>query len=186
MDVGIFMASGGRLRAWLIIPPLLIVSVGLGSHAWQQRAEWRLQETQALSEVLPPFIAARKDAVELIEGFKTAAGGELGSEDQLISFLQDMAQKNDFIVGAVNVVDRKRQQQKAVPVLNAVVSGQGNFTAIHLYINEVKTEQHLLSVSSLKIKQPTELTEGDGLYDVEIVFELLLLDEMKAFSGGVQ
>lgn len=179
------MASGGRLRAWLIIPPLLIVSVGLGSHAWQQRAGWRLQETQALSEVLPPFITARKAAIGLIKGFRTATGGELGSEDQLISFLQDMAQKTDFIVDTVNVVDWKNQQQKAVPVLNAAVSGQGNFTAIQLYINQVKTEQQLLSVSSIVVKQPTENSEG-GLYDVKIVFELLLLNEMKAFRGGVQ
>ncbi len=187
MDVGIFMASGGRLRAWLIIPPLLIVSVGLGSHAWQQRAEWRLQETQALSEVLPPFIAARKEAVELIEGFKTAAGGELASEDQLGSFLQEMAEQNNFSTGTtVSMVNQKKQKQTAVPVLHAVVNGAASFTDIQLFINAVKTEQRLLSVSSLKITQPTELTEGDGLYDVEIVFELLLLDEMKAFNGGIQ
>ena len=185
MDVGIFMVSGGRLRMWLIIPPLLMVSVGLGSHAWQQRAQWRLQETKALSDVLPPFVAARRDAVELIEGFKTSSGEELGSENQLISFLQDMAQKNNFMVGTVNVVVREKRQQKDVPVLNAVVRGQGDFTAIQLYINEVKTEQRLLSVSSIKIVQPTERSIGDG-YDVEIIFELLLLNEMKAFNGGVQ
>lgn len=182
MDVGIFMASGRRLKAWLIIPPLLMVSAGLGSHAWQQRAEWRLQETKALSEVLPPFIAARKAATDLFEDFKTSDGGELGSEDQLISFLQDMAQKNDFMVGTVNVVAQNKQQQ-AVPVLNAVVRGEGDFSAIQLYINEVKSEQRLLSVSSIKIVQPTDRSTGD-MYDVEIIFELLLLDEMKIFNGG--
>jgi len=185
MDVGIFMASGRRLRAWLIIPPLLIVSVGLGSHAWQQRAQWQLQETKALSEILPPFITARKTAVDLFEGFKTAEGGELGSEDQLISFLQEMAQQNNFLVDTVSVVSQKQQQQKDVPVLNAVVRGQGDFTAIQLYINEVKTKQRLLSADSIKIVQPTEASGGE-LYDVEIVFELLLLDGMKTFNGGIR
>ena len=80
MDVGKFKVSGIRLKTWLIIPPLLMASVGLGSRAWQRRAQWRLQETKALSEVLPPFITARKNTIDLFEGFKTATGGELGSE----------------------------------------------------------------------------------------------------------
>ncbi len=185
MDIAIFMASGTRLKAWLIIPPLLMVSVGMGSYAWQQQAQWQLQETQALSEVLPPFITARKDAITLFENFKTSAGGELGSEDQLISFLQDMAQKNDFVVDTIHVVDQKKQMQQAVPVLNAVVQGSGNFTAIQLYINEVKTEQRLLSVGTIHIGQSGALFD-EGIYDVEIVFELLLLSEMKAFNGGIQ
>ena len=184
MDVGIFMVSAGRLKTWLIIPPLLMVSVGLGSHAWRQRAQWQLQETKALSELLPPFIEARRDTLALFEGFKTSSGGELGSEDQLISFLQDMAQQNDFMVNTVNVVDQQKQQQ-VVPVLNAVVRGQGNFTAVQLYINEAKSRQRLLSVESIKVAKPTERS-GGGTFDVEIVFELLLLDGMKAFDGGVR
>jgi len=186
MDVGIFMVSGWRLRAWLIIPPLIMVSVGMGSHAWQQKAEWQLQETTALSEVLPSFITARKEAIDLVEGFKSERSGELASKDQLGSFLQDMAEQNNFSMGtAVSMPDQKNKQQKAVPVQNFVVVGAASFTDIQLFINEVKTEQKLLSVNSIQIKQPTELSE-DGLYDVEIVFELLLLDEMKAFNGGVQ
>lgn len=185
MDVGIFIASGRRLRAWLIIPPLLIVSTGLGSYAWQQRAEWKLEKTNALSEVLPSFILAQKAAVTLFKGFETSVGEELGSEDQLISFLQDMAQQNDFIVDSINVVDRKSQQQKAIPVLNAVVRGAGDFTAIQLYINEVKAGQRLLSVGSIKIAPPDNLSGGE-LYDVELIFELLLLDDMMAFNGGLQ
>ena len=179
------MASGRQLRVWLIVPPLLMASVGLGSYAWQQRALWHLQEVQALSDVLPSFIGARKEIVALVEGFKTSTGGDIGSEDQLISFLQDMAQKNNFVVDTVNVIARKnKQQNKAIPVLNAVVHGVGDFTAIQLYINEVKTEQRLLSVSSVKVSQPSE--SSAGRYNVEVVFELLVLDEMKALNGDFQ
>ena len=185
MDIGIFKASGRQLKAWLIIPPLFIVSVGLGSHAWQQRAQWQLQKTKALSEVLPSFITARKNVIALIDGFQTSTGEGLGSEDQLISFLQDMAQKNNFMVDTVNVVSRKEMQRQTVPLLNAVVRGEGDFAAIQLYINEVKTEQRLLSVSSIKLLQPTEVSVGN-MYEVEIIFDLLLLDELKAFSGGAR
>lgn len=185
MDVGIFRASGGRLRAWLIIPPLLMVCVGMGSHAWQQRAQWQLEKTKALSKVLPPFITARKDVIALFDGLKTSVGEELGSEDRLISFLQDMAEKNDFIVDRVNVVNRKNVQKKSVPVLNAVVQGAGDLMAIELYINAVKTGQRLLSVDSIKLAQPDK-SSGGNLYDVEIVFELLLLGDMKTLNGGVQ
>lgn len=182
MDVGIFIVSGWRLKTWLIIPPLLMVSVGLGSYAWQQRAQWQLQEAQALSDVLPPFIAARRAASDLFGDLKTATGGEVGSEDQLISFLQDIAQQADFMVSGVNVVDQK--QQKA-SVLHVAVRGEGDFTAVQLYINEAKSKQRLLSVDSIKVMSPTEQSEG-GLYNVEIVFELFLMDEMKALGGGGQ
>lgn len=182
MDIGFFKVSCVRLQAWLIIPPLLMVTVGLGSYAWQQRAQWQLQETQALSDVLPPFIAARKAASDLFEGLKTDSGGELGSEDQLISFLQDIAQQYEFTVEAVNVVDQKQQSSS---VLNVAVRGEGNFTAVQLYINEAKSKQRLLSVDSIRIMQPSEQSEG-GSYDVEIVFDLLLMDEIKALGGGGQ
>ena len=185
MDVGIFMASGRRLMAWVTIPPLLMVSVGMGSHVWNQRAQWQLEETKTLSEVLPSFIVAKESVTELFEGFGSVDVGGLGSEDQLISFLQDMAQQNDFMVDSVSVIKSKSQQKKAVPTLNAVVLGKGDGTAIPLYMNRVKTEQRLLSVSSIKISQPLEGFLG-GLYEVELVFELLQLDGMKAFNGGIQ
>ena len=180
------MASGRRLKAWLIIPPLLIVGIGLSSNAWRQRSHWQLQKTRALSEVLPSFITARKDVGNLIDGFKQSSAGEIGSEDQLISFLQDMAQQNDFLVDTVNVVNQKNQrqpqQQKAIPVINAVVKGSGDLAAIQLYINQVKTAQRLLSVSSLRMSPPKDSSVKS--YNAEIVFELILLDELQTAKGG--
>lgn len=184
MDVGIFITSSRRLTMWIIIPPLLMVGIGMGSFAWKQKAQWQLQEAQALSELLPPFITARNNAAELFKGFETDAGGELGSEDQLISFLQDMAQQNSFMVETVNIVARKNPQQ-TVPALNAVVKGEGDFTAVQLYINEAKSKQRLLSVDSIKVMEPNTRSET-GLYSVEIIFELLLIDEIKALGGGSQ
>jgi hypothetical protein len=182
MDVGIFLASRKRLMVWLIVPPLFIAGIGLSSYAWQQRAHWQLQETKALAEVLPPIITARKEVLELIKGFNSSAGGELGSENQVILFLQDMDQLNDFVVESVDVVELKGAKKKAVPVLNAVVNGSGDFRSIEQYINKVKTEQRLLSVNSIRVSQPKEPTAG--AYEVAIIFELLLLDDMKAFNGG--
>ena len=183
MDVGIFKTSGTRLQLWLILPPLIMVSVGLGSHAWQERAQWKLEETQALSEILPPLIAARRDVMNLFKDFVSASGSELGSEDQLISFLQDMAQQNEFMLDTVNRVNLKKKNL-AVPAMHAVVRGRGDFTAVQLYINEAKSAQQLLSVDAVKIQKPSEEV-GEGIYDVEIVFELLLLDELKSITGGM-
>ena len=186
MDVGIFKTSGLRLKLWIIIPPLLMVSVGLGSHAWRQRAVWKLQETQALSEFLPPLITARKDVAALFDSFKGSTGSEMGSGDQLISFLQDMAQLNDFMLDTIDIVDRRNsspESSQALPVLNAVVRGRGDFTSVQMYINEAKSRQQLLSVDSLRVNKPSD-GAGAGIYDVEIVFELMQLNEMKTVSGG--
>jgi hypothetical protein len=183
MDVGIFKTSSARLTLWLLLPPLLMVSIGLGSNAWRVRAQWQLEETEALSEILPPLIAARRDVKGLFKGFGAASGNELGSEDQLISFLQDMAQQNEFMLDTVNRVDRTRKTE-VLPIMNAVVRGRGDFTAVQMYINEAKSTQQLLSVDAIKVQKPSE-EAAEGMYDVEIVFELLLLDEMKSVAGGV-
>jgi hypothetical protein len=68
--------------------------------------------------------------------------------------------------------------------MNAVVRGRGDFTAVQMYINEAKSTQQLLSVDAIKVQKPSE-EAAEGMYDVEIVFELLLLDEMKSVAGGV-
>lgn len=185
MDVGIFMASGTRLRIWLILPPVLIVSIGLGSHAWQQRAVWKLEETKAISNVLPSFITARGEVLDLVESFKTDGGKDLVSQAQMGSFLQEMAEQNNFTGTSVSTPDQKNQPQKAVPVQNYMVKGSARFMDIQLFINKAKSEQRLISVSSIKIAQPSEGSAGEQ-FEVEILFELLLLDGMKAFDGGTQ
>ena len=78
------------------------------------------------------------------------------SMSRLDSFLQDMAVKNEFMVDSVNVIDRNSQRQAdkhPIPVLSAVVRGTGNLAAIQLYINQVKTEQRLLSVNRLSLQE---------------------------------
>ena len=76
MDVGIFKTSGIRLKIWLIVPPLLIVILGLGSHAWRQRAEWQLQETEAYSEILPQLMSARRNTALLLNSFRGSSGDD--------------------------------------------------------------------------------------------------------------
>jgi hypothetical protein len=187
MDVGIFMANGRRLKAWLIVPPLLIVGVGLSSNAWRQRAHWQLQEARALSGVLPSFIETRKQVAEMIGGLQASSSGELGSEDRLISFLQDMAIKNDFMVESVSIAEQKNKrdnEKHPIPVLSAVVRGSGSLSAIQLYINQVKTEQRLLSVNAIRLESPSD--SANGSYEAEITFDLILLGELETAKGGAR
>jgi hypothetical protein len=185
MDVGKFKASGGRLMAWIVIPPLLIVGFGLGAYAWQQRAEWRLRQTKSLSDVLPVFIKAQRDANVLIADLGINEQDKIGSEDQLISFLQEAALRRGFTVDAVQVVRREQIRGKNIPVLSASVKGSGKFTAIQLYINEIKSAQQLLSVSSIELTQSSDL-QATELFDAKVVFDLLLIEEVLETVGGSQ
>jgi hypothetical protein len=184
MDVGKFKASGGRLMAWIVIPPLLIVGAGMSSYAWQQRAEWRLRQNKALSDALPVFIKARQDASELITDLGVNERDKIGSEDQLISYLQEAAVRRAFTVDAVQVVQEELVRGKKIPVLRASVEGSGEFTAIQLYINEIKSAQQLLSISSMELTQPTDRREEDNIFEVRVVFDLLLIDEVLKTTGG--
>ena len=183
MDVGKFKASRGRLMAWIGIPPLLIVSVGLSAYAWAQRADTRLIQNQALSDVLPVFIKAQKDAAELIADLGINEEDKIGSEDQLISFLQEAALRRGFTVDAIQVVRQEKIQGKNVPVLSASVKGSGELTAIQLYINEIKSAQQLLSVSSIQLTQPKKMNT-ENTFDAKVVFDLLLLEEVLKTAGG--
>ncbi|MEE9369731.1 MAG: hypothetical protein V3V05_12855 [Pontiella sp.] len=184
MDVGKFKASRGRLMAWIGIPPLLIVSVGLSAYAWAQKADTRLIQNQALSDVLPVFIKAQKDAAELIADLGINEEDKIGSEDQLISFLQEAALRRGFTVDAIQVVRHEKVRGKNVPVLSASVDGSGELAAIQLYINEIKSAQQLLSVSSIQLTQPKKMNVENKTFDAKVVFDLLLLEEVLKTAGG--
>ena len=186
MDVGKFKASKARLMAWIVVPPLLIVGIGLSAHAWKQRAEWRLQQNQTLSDVLPSFIKAQKNASELIESLGINEQDKMiGSEDQLISFLQEAAVRRRFTVDAVKVVRHEQLKGKNIPVLRATVQGFGELTAIQLYINEIKSAQQLLSVNSIELSQDKDHRSAD-VFATKVVFDLLLIDEVLQTVGGAK
>ena len=163
--------------AWIVVPPLLIVVVGLGSSAWLKRSEWRLRQTESLSDILPAFIEAQREARELIDGLVLDKEDQIGSEDRLISFLQEVAFRRGFTIDAVQVARREQAQDKEIPVLNAMVEGSGEFTDIQCYINEIKLSQQLLSVNSINLTQP-RMQDQKGLFKARIVFDLLMVDEV--------
>jgi hypothetical protein len=184
MDIGKFKASSGRLMAWIVIPPVLIVGVGMSAYAWQQRAEWQLRQNESLSEVMPVFIKAQTAAGKLISDLGVNEKDAIASEDQLISFLQEAAVRRAFTIDAVQVVRHEKVTGQAVPVLSASVEGFGEFSAIQLYINEIKSAQQLLSVRSMDLTQPKKRKADDEIFDARIVFDLLLFDEVLKTTGG--
>lgn len=183
MDVGIFKASRARLMAWIIIPPMLIVGVGLSSYAWCQRTIWKLQQTQSLSDVLPLVIESKRAAAKLIGDLGMDDKSSIASKEQLISFLQEIAVKRGVTVESVKVVRREPARGENLPVLSASVAGAGTFTALQLYVNEVKSAQSLLYVNSLKLSQPRERILDD-MFEASIVFDLMLIDEVLKTTGG--
>ena len=171
--------------AWIVIPPILMVSVGMSAYALQQRAEWRLRQNRALADVLPEFIEAQKNASGLIADLGINEQDKIGSENQLISFLQEAALRREFTVDAVQVVQREKNREQNIPVLSAEVDGSGEFSAIQLYINEIKLAQRLLSVRSIELSQPSGF-KTDDVFEAKVVFDLLLMDEVLKTSGRAQ
>lgn len=183
MDVGIFKASQARLMAWIVIPPMLIVGVGLSSYAWSQRTEWKLQQAQSLSDVLPLVIESKREAAKLIGDLGLNEKSAIASEDQLISFLQEVALKHGVTVESVKVVRRELARGENIPILSASLEGAGTFAALQLYVNEIKSAQSLLSVNSLRLSQPRKRISED-LFEASIVFDLMLIDEVLKTTGG--
>jgi len=185
MDVGIFKASRARLITWIVVPPLLIVGMGLGTHALQRESEWELSRTEELVDILPKLVRTQRQAGDFLAEFNKGFGGEaIESEDQLISFLQETAQRAGFTVDSVKVERRVSKINPSMPVLSATVKGTGSFDAIELYLGDVTTAHHLLSESKINLSQVEGYTSD--FYRAELAFELMLFPGPQSAGGGAE
>lgn len=185
MDIGVFRASRVRLMVWIVVPPLLIVSLGLGTEALKRRSEWELNRTKEMTKILPKLIQMRERASDVLIEFKKGSEEQvIESEDQLISFLQEEAQQVGFTVDSIKVERRSSEVNPSISVLVASVKGTGSFDAIELYLGDVTTAHCLLCESAIKLSQVQEYNAG--FYRAELAFELTLLHGSKGASGGVK
>jgi hypothetical protein len=175
MEVGKFKASRGRLVAWILVPPLLIVGIGLSSFAMKLQSEADLNRTRRLAEVLPNVVMARQEAEALLDGFYNSEAGSVQSEDELISFLQGYAAKVDFRVDSLKV---DRRAKGPTPVLVATVKGNGSFSEVQQFLGDVTASQQLLSESTLQI---TQIIDDYGVAScrMDVTFELVLSNSQK-------
>jgi Tfp pilus assembly protein PilO len=183
MDIGIFKASRGRLILWMVIPPVVAIGMGLSSYTLQLRSQWKLNRAQKLSSVLPRLASVQQEAHDLLSNFQASSTQHIKSEDEMISFLQDVAQQAGFVVDSLKV-ERRRSVQN-IPMLKANVMGAGSYEAIELFLGDVGSSQNLLSESSLKLSQSvTDRTSGN--FQAEIEFELMLFNSVAATGGSAQ
>lgn len=183
MDIGKFKASRGRLIAWVLIPPALIVGIGLSSFALKLQSEWQLERTRVLSELLPQVKQAELEVQSLLTLFNESAAGSIKSEDELISFLQNTARDADFTVDSLQVERRSSASDKKTSVLTAKVRGSGTFVAVQSFMGDAASRQHLLSESSLQISQGGE-RENRETCRADITFELILFNAGKLGGGA--
>ncbi len=178
MDVGKFKASRSRLIAWTLIPPVLIVGVGLSAYALQLQSKWQLERTKGLATVLPKLILTQNEAKELLREF--GESGIIESEDQLISFLQGVAQKTGFSIDSLKVDRSSKDSSQAV--LIARVKGTGTFLAIESFVGDVNATQPLLSETAMQVSRIIKSYQKDQ-FNAEITFELVMFKAAKAVGG---
>ena len=182
MDVGKFKASRKRLSAWIVLAPIIALSIGLSTYGWQQRMQLSLEETQALSDVLPDIIETRRDANLLFESLGASGKGSGNSEDRLLSLLQDVSIKQEFIIESTQLKRMEKKTGSGFPTLRVIVEGSGDFQAVQLFINDIKLSQKLLSVETIDLSLPRQ-ADDDENFQTTIIFHLLLIDEVLQ-SGG--
>ncbi|MBN2161377.1 MAG: hypothetical protein JXR25_00320 [Pontiellaceae bacterium] len=179
MDVGTFKASGARLTAWLVIPPVLIVVCGVGGALLERRAHWETARIEALSEALPQLVDARMNAQLLLEHFKET-GGSIQSEEQLIAFLRETAVHAGFSVDTLKVDREVAGKGRNTDTLAASVKGTGTLAVIQQFMRDVGASQDLLSDDAIKLTQAH--VDESGEYRAELSFELLLFNA----AGGAK
>ncbi len=183
MDIGIFKASRVRLMLWLVIPPVVAIGMGLSSYTLQLRSQWKLNRTKKLSAVLPRLVNAQQEAGALLTDFRSSSSRNIKSEDEMISFLQDVAQRAGFVVDSLKV-ERRRSAQN-MPVLKADVAGLGSYSSIEQFLHDVGSAQNLLSESSLKLSQSFSDRDAES-FRAEIQFELIVFNSVVAADGRAQ
>ena len=182
MDVGIFKASKIRLIGWIVVPPILIVTVGLSSYALRQRAEWRLKETRALSDVLPDVVHARRDIKELYDHLGLSKDKRITSGDQLINILEETARERDIELKRTQIVDREATRGSRIPTTSVIMEAAGGFDDFQLFLNDVKTAYPLVSARSIFLSEDEDNPDNTR-FELKVVFDLLLVADVLKASG---
>lgn len=172
MDIAVFKASKKRLRGWILIPPMIIITLGLGTHALSRKAHWHLQSTQVLNDKLPAFIQSNKGISTVLDEFRDIAEGQ-SQEGQVIAVLQDEAVRSGFEVTSVQVDRLPVDLQTDKLILNAAVSGYGTLESIQKYLKNVNTARNMLAEDVIKISEADE-DLGGGIYEAKIIFKEVL------------
>jgi len=183
MDIGIFKASKARLAMWIVIPPMLIVTVGMSSFAWQQRATWRLEETRALSDVLPDVINAKRDVQQLYDDLGLSEEKRITTGDELISILEEEARNRSIVIQRTQIIDRDAPKESRIPVISVIVDATGEFSDFQKFLNDIKLAHPLVSARSIVMDQGVEGDRNSG-FEMKVVFDLLLVGDVLKASGG--
>lgn len=183
MDIGKFKASRWRLMGWIVVPPVLMAIVGLSSYAWNQRATWRLSQAQSLAEVMPVLAEAQVASDKLIRELGLNAKVSIKSEDQLISFLQDVANRHGFIIDAVKVERLEGSQVSGIPTLSASVSGSAEFSGIQTFLNDIQSTQNMISVEVMQLSLPRGQVLGNA-FQASLTINLMLIEQALSTTGG--
>lgn len=183
MDVGLFKASKTRMVLWIVVPPMLITAVGLSSFALKQRAEWRLKQTRALSNVLPDVIRARKNVQNLVDNLGLSEERRITTGDQLITLLDEKAAHRNIELKRTQIVQREQNRNSSIPVISAVVEASGDFAGFQLFLNDVKSAHPLISARTIELTQGREDALEEG-FQLKVVFDLLLANDVLKATGG--
>ena len=179
MDVGKFKATRARLTAWFVIPPLLMMVCGFGSFLLERKAHWEISRVEALSRILPGMDRTRQDALQMLNQFR-AEGGSIQSEEQLITYLREVAQRTGFPVDTVKVDRETAEKKRKTDSLVASIRGEAPLHVIQQFLHDVGGAQDLLSDRSIKL---TQARVGDAsVYRADFTFELLLFKQ----AGGAK
>ncbi len=165
--------------AWILIPPVLIVGVGLSAHALQLQSKWKLERTKGFAAVLPKLVLTQNEAQKLLQDFGKVSSIE--SEDQFISFLQGVAQKTNFSIDSLKVERKSKDSSRSVLV--ASVKGTGRFLAIEAFIGDVSASHPLLSETAMQISRIVKSYQ-DNHFKADITFELVLFKPAKTGGGS--
>ena len=182
MDVSVFKANRRRLTSWIVIPPVLAVSVGLSSYALRRHSQWELSRAQEMAGVLPQLVQTRQIADDVLSRFNGDGESDIHSEDQLISLIQETGRRVGFTVDSLKVERRVSARHRNLPVLTAAVTGEGQYADIEFFLGEVCTQHHFLSASSVKLSKSQK--SGTQRYRADIGFELVLLEGLQVAGGG--
>jgi len=184
MDVGIFKASKPRLVAWIIIPPVVITSVGLSTFAMRQRAEWQLRQTMALSEILPEVIQARENIGELMQSLGLTEEMRISTGDQLLALLDEKATHRSIDVKRTQILQRDNSKESGIPVISAMLEASGDFSNIQLFLNDVRSAYPLVSARSIELSLNQDPEEDAGDFDIKLIFDLMLVNDVLEATGG--
>ncbi len=164
MDVGVFLRSKTRLRAWILAPPVVLFLLVGGGTWYCSRADRTLRWQGAFLESAPELRVMLQNALAMTSNSYLTARSTGEARENLNTLFNDVARQSGFTINSLGIEEGAGGRKG----LRATVKGDGTLDLILRFIEAAERPANLvtLDIATMSAMRPM----ANPPYQVEMTF----------------